>query len=200
MAKLKGAYLKSRIYRSLLIGNLMNDMIVISMFLFFLAVTVAMLLLEHYEQNPKCFYFVGLFAFFALGLTPELYKRFRERRQKMLELQKTDLQTFLELDKEVRDTKKRYGCIYLLNDYLYIPSAQLLTRYEYFDEIWIEKRIVSPSDIPIGYFLFVYATTRQGKTHQTLVSAFHRKKLQNEINDLKQELEYRKIQQCQKFT
>lgn len=95
-----------------------------------------------------------LFAIIAVILIKSLKtdKRVLNRQQEILE--SFDENLLERLEEEVRTAEKYFGCIYVLDEYFFVPKAGLLIRY---DEIRTFKTIYhSTNGIPDGVYIEVF--------------------------------------------
>lgn len=121
-----------------------------------------MVLTEHYRAGDTVslisegFIFLVLFACYAVAVIISLVnerKALRARKRCMLSLDEYSLER---LEEEAGAAVPYYKCIYLLGEYLFVPKAGLLLRYE---EIEKYKTIYhSTNGAPDGVFVEVYDT------------------------------------------
>lgn len=74
-----------------------------------------------------CCFFAGLLLFWGIKDIKNT-KLLNKKRRKIAD--DTDISVFERLEEEIQHTEFRYKTFYMLEDYLYVPGAKLLIKYE----------------------------------------------------------------------
>ena len=115
-------------------------------------------------------------------------KHFHQRKERYAELHQADPNFYLRLDKEVSLTQKRYGCMYVLKEYIYIPSYQFLIPFESYRGISMKKILMRYKFILLGYDMIVKFLMEGDKAYIIHIGMFHQKDFEREYSDFQEEL------------
>ena len=128
---------------------------------------------------------------FAVGAAQHL----RQRKEKYAELHRINPNVYLQLDEEVKQTPKRYGRLYVLKDFIYIPDYQFLIPFEDYREVCMTKIPVEYKSIPLGYDMIVEFITEQDQKYKVRIAINYQKEFEEKYDDFIKELYTHKLHQ-----
>ncbi|MEE5993163.1 MAG: hypothetical protein V3G42_07975 [Oscillospiraceae bacterium] len=189
-------YQQSKVYCSLCpVGMLLLGML--AFIVFFLVVDAIIFAFITFSNHNTALGIISLLigaviaVIFVVGATQHL----RKRKERYTELHQISLNTYLQLDEEVKQTPKRYGCLYVLKDFIYSPECQFLIPFENYREISMTKTPVRYKFVPLGYDMIVEFTTEQDQKYKVRIAIPYQKDFEEKYADFIKELYAHKLHQ-----